>query len=147
MLMTLGCILFAVSLAACSSTSARVDMGNGSAVEIGVGEVHPHKSVPHKGGPPPHAPAHGYRAKHTYHYYPDSQVYYDTGRGLYFYIEGGSWRVSATLPSSLHVGLGSHVAIDMYTDEPYLYSKDHKKKYPPGQMKKYPPGQMKKKKK
>jgi hypothetical protein len=33
-----------------------------------------------KQGPPAHAPAHGYRAKHQYRYYPSRSVYYDTGR-------------------------------------------------------------------
>lgn len=38
----------------------------------------------HEGGPPPWAPAHGYRAKHSYHYYPSAEVYFDTGRGSTF---------------------------------------------------------------
>ncbi len=38
-----------------------------------------------KPGPPPHAKAYGHRARHHYHYYPDAYVYFDTGRGLYFY--------------------------------------------------------------
>ena len=44
----------------------------------GYSEVnHKHK----KGGPPPHAPAHGYRAKHRYRYYPScSQYGYDAIR-------------------------------------------------------------------
>jgi len=31
-------------------------------------------------GPPDHAKAHGYRAKHTYRYYPSAQAYYDVER-------------------------------------------------------------------
>ena len=89
-----------------------------------------------KGGPPPHAPAHGYRAKHRYHYYPDAYVYFDVSRKLYFYLEGGRWVMSVSLPHSLQVRLGDHVAIEMDSDKPYTHFDSHKKKYPPGQAKK-----------
>jgi hypothetical protein len=69
-----------------------------------------------KNGPPAHAPAHGYRAKHRYRYYPSCSVYFDIGRSVYFY-------------------LGS-VEVEMDTDKPYLQHKYHKQKYPPGQLKK-----------
>jgi hypothetical protein len=81
------------------------------------------------GGPPPHAPAHGYRAKHQYRYYPSNSVYYDTGRGLYFYLKGDNWEVGASLPSSLRVDLGDSVSIELDTDKPYLQHADHVKKY------------------
>ena len=124
------CVFLAASLAACSTTSAHIGFGNKPHHDVG----HP---PPHaKGGPPPHAPAHGYRAKHTYHYYPDTQVYLDTSSGLYFYLDGGAWRMSANLPIHIGVQIGDYVTIEMDSDKPYKYSKDHKKKYPPGQMKK-----------
>jgi len=88
-----------------------------------------------KGGPPPHAPAHGYRAKHQYRYYPSRSVYYDTGRGLYFYIKGDNWEVGASLPNSLRVGLGDYVSMELDTEKPYIHHAEHVKKYPPGQMK------------
>ena len=97
-----------------------------------VGHKHKHK----KKGPPAHAPAHGYRAKHQYRYYPSRSVYYDAGRGIYFYLKGKKWEVGASLPSSLHVGLGDSVRIELDTDKPYIYHAEHVKKYPPGQMKK-----------
>jgi hypothetical protein len=90
---------------------------------------------PH-GGPPAHAPAHGYRKKHTYRYYPDSEVYFDTSRDVYFYLSGDQWRVSASLPNSIRIGLGDHVVIETDTSQPYEYHKEHKHKYPPGQKKK-----------
>ena len=66
----------------------------------GYSEVgHKHK----KGGPPPHAPAHGYRAKHQYRYYPSCSVYYDYGRKIYFYVKGDHWEVGASLPSHLRI--------------------------------------------
>ena len=81
------------------------------------------------GGPPPHAPAHGYRAKHQYRYYPSSSVYYDTGRGLYFYLKGDNWEVGASLPGNFRVGLGDSVSIELDTDKPYLQHAEHVKKY------------------
>ena len=89
-----------------------------------------------KNGPPAHAPAHGYRAKHRYKYYPSCSVYFDIGRSVYFYLEGDSWRVSVELPDHLRVRLGGAVVVEMDTDKPYLHHKYHKQKYPPGQLKK-----------
>ena len=96
------------------------------------GYKHKHK----KKGPPAHAPAHGYRAKHQYRYYPSRSVYYDRDRRIYFYLKGDNWEVGASLPSSLRVELGDSVSIELDTDKPYIYHPDHVKKYPPGQMKK-----------
>jgi hypothetical protein len=84
-----------------------------------------------KKGPPAHAPAHGYRAKHQYRYYPGQSVYYDTGRRLYFYLKGDSWEVGASLPSSFRGGLGDSVRMELDTDEPYKQHREHIKKYPP----------------
>ncbi|MBW2411373.1 MAG: hypothetical protein JRF72_16370 [Deltaproteobacteria bacterium] len=89
-----------------------------------------------KKGPPAHAPAHGYRAKHQYRYYPAHKVYYDTGRRLYFYLKGDNWEVGASLPSHIRIGLGKSVSIELHTDKPYLHHAEHVKKYPPGQLKK-----------
>jgi hypothetical protein len=96
------------------------------------GHKHKHK----KKGPPAHAPAHGYRAKHQYRYYPSRSVYYDTGRKLYFYIKGDKWEVGASLPNRIRIQLGNSVNIELDTDKPYIYHSEHVKKYPPGQMKK-----------
>lgn len=98
-----------------------------------VGEAEP---TVKKGGPPPWAPAHGYRAKHAYHYYPDASVYFDISRKLYFYLEGDEWRAGVSLPGSLHVQLGDYVTIEMDTDKPYTYYKEHRAAYPSGQAKK-----------
>ncbi len=86
-----------------------------------------------KEGPPAHAPAHGYRAKHKYRYYPDCSVYHDAERGLYFYVKWGNWEVSASLPDNLKMELGEYVSLELDTDRPYLYYDDHLKQYPPGE--------------
>ena len=101
--------------------------GNSGYSQVG----HKHK----KGGPPSHARAHGYRAKHQYRYYPSCAVYYDTGRRLYFYLRGNRWEVGASLPSGLRGRLGDSVSMELDTDRPYVYHAEHLKKYPPSQMK------------
>ncbi len=83
-----------------------------------------------KGGPPPHAPAHGYRAKHKYRYYPSKKVYQDTERGLYFYLKGDKWEVGASLPLPLREGLGGSVSFELETDKPYINHTEHVKQYP-----------------
>jgi len=60
--------------------------GGGVGYEWGEGSGNGHHHEIKKGGPPPHAPAYGYRAKYQYRYYPSAGVYYDTYRQLYFYL-------------------------------------------------------------
>lgn len=96
-----------------------------------------------QGGPPPWAPAHGYRAKHRYLYYPSPQVYFDTGRNIYFYYRSGQWEVSAQLPRAIRVQLGQSVTLDMNTEKPYQYHSEVIKRYPPGQKGKSKKGKPK----
>jgi hypothetical protein len=95
-----------------------------------------------KGGPPPHAPAHGYRAKHQYRYYPNCNVYHDAARGVYFYMQGDGWAVGASLPTDLLSNLGASVSLDLDTDKPYEYNAEHLSKYP---KEKYKPAKSGKK--
>jgi hypothetical protein len=122
MLILVSCVLFTLSLSACSLTDGGIHIGGGGPAV--------------KGGPPPHAPAHGYRAKHTYYYYPDACVYFDISRKVYFYLEGDNWRMAASLPNRFQVRLGGHVTIELDSNRPYTHFHKHKKKYPPGQLKK-----------
>ena len=89
----------------------------------------------HRQGPPDHAPAHGYRNKYRYQYYPDAGVYFDLDRRSYFYLDGG-WRKSANLPPYLRANLYGPVTIEMDSAEPYSRYDEHQHKYPPGQRKK-----------
>ncbi len=100
-----------------------------------------------KPGPPPHAKAYGHRAKYHYHYYPDAFVYFDTGRQVYFYLENGSWTMSVSLPTHMHVSLGSRVSLEMELDRPYVRYDEHRKKYPGKKHKQKQKGKYKKKKK
>ncbi|OGQ93417.1 MAG: hypothetical protein A3J85_05385 [Desulfobacula sp. RIFOXYA12_FULL_46_16] len=98
-------------------------------------EPRPYKTY-HKPGPPPHAPAHGYRHKH-----PDGhELEYDSGLGVYIvvrvpdtYFENnlyirmssdGRWLVSASLDRGWHPASGNEI--------PYKLKKHkdkHKDKY------------------
>ncbi len=121
--------LFLLSLGACQIKTAGVQIGE-EPEPVVVAKPKP------KAGPPRHAPAHGYRAKYSYQYYPSCYVYFDISRRCYFYLAGDGWKVSASLPANLRAQLGEYVSIQMDTDRPYTKFKDHKKKYPPGQLKK-----------
>jgi len=81
-------------------------------------------------GPPPWAPAHGYRAKHDYRYYPTAGVYFDISINRYFYYRDGSWQVSVSLPSAIRIDNDDYVHLELETDEPYLYYDEHRKKFP-----------------
>jgi len=78
-------------------------------------------------GPPKHAKAHGYRAKHTYRYYPSANAYYDVERKSYFNLEGHNWRGGGSLPDHLNVRLGNYVTIGMDSDNPYTSFEVHKR--------------------
>lgn len=59
------------------------------------------------GGPPPWAPAHGYRAK-QHVYFPDYYTFYDPYRNGYVYWQNNSWAFSPTVPRFLaNVDLGA----------------------------------------
>jgi len=133
MIFVLAIVVFLFSLGACTTTGGAVGLEWGHGAEHGHGHV---VKQTKKGGPPPHAPAHGYRAKYNYRYYPSCSVYYDTYRKLYFYLKGPNWQISASLPHAIQVSLGEHVSIVMDTDKPYIHYQEHKRKYPPGQLKK-----------
>ena len=85
-----------------------------------------------KKGPPPWAPAHGYRAKTRHVYFPVHNFYFDIQRSTYIYISGGQWRVSLNLPS-MFVGVDlkktAKVELELNTDKPQIYNADHKLKY------------------
>lgn len=85
-------------------------------------------------GPPDHAPAHGYRQKYRYNYYPEASVYFDLDRRLYFYMDGG-WRSAQRLPRDLRVRLQAPVSLELAMAEPYLRYDEHRHKYPAGRGK------------
>jgi hypothetical protein len=107
--------------------------GNGGGVTLGVtiGGGSAGSVTKHKGGPPPWAPAHGRRAKYKYRYWPDRQVYFDAGRGLYFWIDAGYWKVGVHLPADLNLA-GASLSLEMDVAKPYKWQREVAKRYPPG---------------
>ena len=93
------------------------------------GIVHAKGDKKKKGGPPSWAPAHGYRAKQKYTYYPRQEVYYSSEQKEYFWLDGGSWKVGVKLPDSIKIG-GSGVTVELDTDKPYTQHSTVKKKHP-----------------
>jgi hypothetical protein len=83
-------------------------------------------------GPPPWAPAHGYRAKTRYVYFPDQNMYYDLNARNYIYLSGSRWQVRATLPKlflGINLGQSSQVELDFVGNRPYRYNATHIVKY------------------
>lgn len=73
------------------------------------------------GGPPPWAPAHGWRAKHHYTYYPEGEIYYAPESRVWFWLDGGNWRSGVSLPVDFqgYVRTGG-VSIELDADQPYV---------------------------
>ena len=133
LLISLVCAPLIFTFSGCKTTAGDVHVGWGSEPK----NCHPNCSKKvGKGGPPPHAPAHGYRAKYAYRYYPSSYVYFDASRKVYCYFENHCWWESASLPKDIRLKRGHYVTIEMDDDKPYSGFKGHVHKYPPGQLKK-----------
>lgn len=92
--------------------------------------VKPSLPPPSYSVPPPWAPAHGYRERFRYRYYPEVEVYFDIDRGLYFYLYMGSWQCAPRLPNTIKLK-GEFVVLEMGTDRPYIYHEQVKVHYPP----------------
>ena len=127
--------LLAALLAALASLSACHVVGGGVRVQAGAAYPPP---PAHRPPPPPHAPAHGRRRAEVYHYYyyPEVSIYFDTRRGMYFYLSGGRWISSVTLPHHLRGRLSGRVELELGTPEPWREYHRHRKAYPPGYFKK-----------
>ncbi|WDP90168.1 MAG: hypothetical protein HUN04_10825 [Desulfobacter sp.] len=111
--------------------------------EAGHGPVAGSPVVKHKGhGPPPHAPAHGYRHKHQGHtleYHQREGAYVVVNipgtyflDGLYMRLaESGRWYVSATLQGGWRLAAGNEVPqkLKAYKKKSKKQKKPKKKKY------------------
>jgi len=85
-----------------------------------------------RGGPPPWAPAHGYRRQHeSYHYYPNIEVYFYPSVRRYYWLERGEWRYGAQLPRHYVIEERRRVTLDL-DFEPHTQHGKIKKDHPPG---------------
>lgn len=85
-----------------------------------------------KGGPPPWAPAYGYRAKTRHIYFPDYNFYFDLHKNVYIYLSGDKWQVSVNLPSiyaEINLRNAFTVELEIETDTPQIYNAEHIAKY------------------
>lgn len=88
-----------------------------------------------KGGPPPWAPAHGYRSK-QHVYFPDYYTFYDPRRNGYVYWGSDAWVFSPTVPGFLaQIDLGRariQIMGDVpLTRRPETYYNNYHRLYPP----------------
>ena len=137
LILFLSMLFLLLFLNACRTTGGSIGLDWGSRTEPKAPPPH-HKTYGEdkvkKHGPPAHAPAYGYRAKHQYRYYSDSYVYYDTGRKVYFYMDNGAWQMSVSLPGFICLG-STFVTLEMDIGEPYKYNYVHREQYPPSKKK------------
>ncbi len=92
----------------------------------------PDSGLAQRKGPPPWAPAHGYRAKYRQIYYPQYNFYYDTYRRVYIYAGGRGWEISVNLPPRYaHLDLNAcrKVPLNIDSDTPWIYNHDHRVRY------------------
>lgn len=88
-----------------------------------------------RGGPPPWAPAHGWRRKQIYYYYPEVEVYYYPAVARYYWLERGEWRVGTRLPT--YYVIEEHRKIELELDfEPHTQHARIKNMYPPDHFEK-----------
>lgn len=118
--------------------TARADIDVGITAEIRLGRALPPPPpevvvVEEIGppGPPPWAAHHWYRRNHAYYYYPGYDVYYRPADRMWFYLDGGAWRIAARLPSGIRVDFDRAVSLSIESDRPYLYHERVVAYYPP----------------
>jgi hypothetical protein len=84
-----------------------------------------------RNGPPPWAPAHGWRRQHeTYYYYPASQVYYYPNAQRYYWLDGREWRSGDRLPRYYVLQANKKVTLDL-DYEPHTQHAKIRAMYPP----------------
>lgn len=97
------------------------------------GKMHSHKRAYQKvnikknnyKGPPPWAPAHGYR--HRYIYFPQYACYYDNYYGIYYYKTGSFWYKTSLKPSFiLNISTAKKVELTIDNEEkPFRFYNKH----------------------
>jgi hypothetical protein len=121
--MTLFSLIALVGGCAVFESGSSGGSGGGSSKVVG----NPSAGISAKpgGGPPPWAPAHGYRDKVQYRYYPDHDVYYNTDRKEYTWREGNKWHHDRQLPDNHklkgHESHHDHHMVEVEGDRPEHY--------------------------
>ncbi len=107
------------------------------AAEIRLGRMPPPRppevvviEEPAQKGPPPWAPAHGFRRNRAYYYYPGTHVYYRPSDRMWIYLDGRDWRVGVSLPTGIRVDFDRAVSLTMETDKPHVFHDQVRSRYP-----------------
>ena len=66
---------------------------------------------------------------YLYHYYPSSNVYFSVEKKMYYYLEDDNWKICSFLPSDLKKESDEYVRLELDTDKPYIYHKQHIAKF------------------
>ena len=85
-------------------------------------------------GPPPWAPAHGFRAKTRYVYFPEYNFYFDIEKRVYIHFQAGKWTVTVDLPTRLgNINLrnASKFELELDIDNPQIYNGEHQARFRP----------------
>lgn len=85
-------------------------------------------------GPPPWAPAHGFRVKTRHVYFPEYNLYFDIEKKVYIHFQAGKWTVSSDLPTRLgNINLrnASKFELDIDIDNPQIYNSEHQARFRP----------------
>lgn len=87
------------------------------------------------GGPPPWAPAHGYRAKTRHIFFPEFNIYFDIIKGVYIHQDGPRWITTPKVPivlKGIDLKKKKQIELDLNVDNPHKFNSDHKVKYKVG---------------
>ncbi|MFI5336612.1 MAG: hypothetical protein ACHQ5A_07500 [Opitutales bacterium] len=71
--------------------------------------------------PPPWAESHWFRRSYAYYYYPGCDVYYRPSDRVWFYLDGGTWRAGAQLPTGIRIDFDHAVSLSLETARPYIF--------------------------
>ena len=130
-------LLLALTLASCL-TAARAEISVDVTAAIRLGRAMPPPPpevvVLERIGPPeppPWARRHWYHHSYAYYFYPGANVYYRPADHVWFYLEGGNWRIGARLPNHIHMDFGRAVSLSLESDRPYLFHERVVAYYPP----------------
>jgi len=74
------------------------------------------------------------QAVYQYRYYPQASMYYDEGRGIYFYQQNGQWQQTKNLPSSMQTLVNTHIPLQMNTNTPYTFHPQVSQTYTTGSI-------------
>ncbi len=84
---------------------------------------------PRKPGPPPHAPAHGHRAKHSIFYFPSLEVYFYPDLEKYYWKKNGRWKSGPNPPVRIKNQL-RRVQVDVEGTDPSRFHNEIREKHP-----------------